>query len=198
MNQKQYPRESLHWPNLQFQVFALCCLVSYLLQKLSLLNLRVVNIFFFWSVHTGYSLDVTIFGQTYIEPGVPYNVSCTVDEYRDNRKTTFSTSLSSGVQLGTTIVWYYKPYGCFLWSNATVTDCRNASCACDDNGLTTHWTYNTPLILSPPVMFRCFTTDNDSRIVQSDPFEANLPRKLQILLTSTIRDLQKESDQEVN
>ncbi|CAC5380571.1 unnamed protein product [Mytilus coruscus] len=134
-----------------------------------------------------HGLNVSISGQTYIEPGVPYNVSCTVDEYRDNRKTTFfTTQLVEKV-----IVWYYKPYGCFLWSNATATDCRNASCACDDNGLTTHWTYETPLNLSPSVMFRCFTTDNDSRIINSDLFEAKIPCKLQILLTSTIRDLIK-------
>ncbi|CAC5360968.1 unnamed protein product [Mytilus coruscus] len=117
-------------------------------------------------IHIVHSLDVTISGQTYIEPGVPYNVTCTVNEYRDNRKTTF-IALIPGQIYADIIVWYYKPYGCFKFQIPTSTDCRNASCACDDNGLATHWIYTLPSDLSTSVTFKCATSDNDNKIVES-------------------------------
>ncbi|CAC5360967.1 unnamed protein product [Mytilus coruscus] len=115
------------------------------------------------------SLDVTISGETYIEPGVQYNVTCTVDEYRDNRKTTF-VAIIPGEQNKETIVWYYKPYGCYEFQIPTSTDCRPASCACDDNGLTTHWIYTSPSDLSRSVKFQCESSDNNNTIVKSTEF----------------------------
>ncbi|CAC5360970.1 unnamed protein product [Mytilus coruscus] len=112
------------------------------------------------------SLDVTISGQKYIEPGALYNVTCTVNEYRDNRKTTF-LAIIPGKQFEEIIVWYYKLYGCFKFLVPTSTDCRNASCACDDNGLATHWIYTSPSDLSTSVTFQCESSDKDNKIVES-------------------------------
>ncbi|CAC5425782.1 unnamed protein product [Mytilus coruscus] len=118
---------------------------------------------------TVHSLDVTISGLTYIEPGVPYNVTCTVNEYRDNRKTTF-LAIIPGEQNEEIIIWYYKQYGCFEFQVPTSTYCRVASCACDDNGLTTHWMYNTSSDLSRSVTFQCESSDSEHNIVESTEF----------------------------
>ncbi|XP_063442035.1 hemicentin-1-like [Mytilus trossulus] len=124
-------------------------------------------------VQTIFSLNVGISGYPYIEPGVPYNVSCTVDEYQDNRRTTFFAR-TTDTYLEETTVWYYKRYGCFQLMSPVSILCINASCACDDNGLTTHWTYDTPSHLPTPVIFTCFSSDNESRIAQSDVLEPTI------------------------
>lgn len=61
-----------------------------------------------------------------------------------------------------------KQYECFQFMSPVSILCINASCACDDNGLTTHWTYDTPSHLPTPVIFSCFSSDNESRIANSD------------------------------
>ncbi|XP_052067799.1 hemicentin-1-like isoform X2 [Mytilus californianus] len=121
----------------------------------------------FSNVQTVHSLNVGISGHPYIEPGVPYNVSCTVDEYQDNRRTLFFAR-TADTYLEETTVWYYKKYGCFQFMSPVSILCKNASCACDDNGLTTHWTYDTPSHLPTSVIFTCSSSDNESTIVESD------------------------------
>lgn len=127
-------------------------------------------------MQTIYSLNVTISGYPFIEPGVPYNVSCTVDEYENNRRTSFFAR-TADTYLKETTVWYYKQYGCFLFMGPVSIPCINASCACDENGLTTHWTYDTPSHLPTPVMFTCFSSDNESRIANSDMLVPTILRK---------------------
>ena len=98
---------------------------------------------------------ISISGETYIEAGVPYMVTCNVSSFVNNRRTTYSTIISDNDRIdfyiahSTTSGYYYED------STNGFTVCPNSLCSCDTDGLATHWIYNTPTDLASPVTFRC-------------------------------------------
>jgi hypothetical protein len=112
---------------------------------------------------------------TYIEPGVPYNVTCTVSEFLKNRRTGYSAIISSDditafvIHVVTGECVYRSPTGTLL--------CQSSICSCDTDGLATHWIYNTPTDLASLVAFRCSSKNNEGILISSEQLIPTIPSK---------------------
>jgi hypothetical protein len=121
--------------------------------------------------------SISISGETYIEAGVPYMVTCNVSHFLDIRETTYSAKIEDNdpfffvIANPTTSSCYYQD------STGDFTVCTNSLCSCDTDGLTTHWIYNTPADLSSTVTFRCTSADNDGKFHNSGPWKPTVPCK---------------------
>ena len=127
-------------------------------------------------IHCIWCFTINISGETYIEPGVPYNVTCTVSEFLENRRTGYSAIISSADIIDIVII-HLVTGECVYRSPTGTPLCQSSICACDTDGLATHWIYNTPTDVSSTVTFRCTSTDSDAISHTSDPWTPTVPSK---------------------
>jgi hypothetical protein len=106
-------------------------------------------------------------GETYIELGVPYNATCTVSDFLENRRTTYCASISNDDITDFDII-DLTTGGCVY---------RTPANSCDMDGLATHWTYSTPTDLSSSVTFRCTSKNNEGSLFSSAPWIPTVPSK---------------------
>ena len=119
--------------------------------------------------------SINIYGDTYIEAGVPYMVTCNVSESKEDRITILHAKISDTDQLTFTIR-HSTTFGCYYLSDIYVL-CQSSLCSCDVDGLATQWTYNTPADLSDPVRFRCSSSNNNGGLQTSEPWTPIVPSK---------------------
>jgi hypothetical protein len=117
-------------------------------------------------IHCIWCFTISISGETYIEPGVPYNVTCTVSEFLENRKTIYSAIISNHDITDFAII-DTTTAGCLYRAPTSVLSCQSSLCSCDMDGLATHWTYSTPTDLSSSVTFICTSKNNEGSLIGS-------------------------------
>ena len=127
-------------------------------------------------IHLSHCFTINISGETYIEPGVPYKVTCTVSEFLENRRTSYSAIISSDNITQFTIV-HLASGECVYRTPTGVPLCPSSLCSCDTDGLATHWIYNTPTDLASSVTFRCSSKNNARTLTSSEPFIPAIPSK---------------------
>ena len=128
-------------------------------------------------IHFMWCFPINISGETYIEPGVPYKVTCTVSDFVENRRTTYSAILSSD-DITEYVIFDSVTGGCNNKTQITSFSlCQSSICSCDMNGLATHWTYNTPTDLITMVTFRCASKNNKGMLTTSEPLIPSVPSK---------------------
>jgi hypothetical protein len=131
-------------------------------------------------IHSIRCFTINVSGETYIEPGVPYKVTCTVSEFRANRKTIYSATISEDDATDIVIV-DLETGTCVYRAPAAYPPCQSSLCSCDMDGLATHWTYNTPTDLSSPVTFICTSQNNEGYLNRSDAWIPTVPSKCFVL-----------------
>jgi hypothetical protein len=120
---------------------------------------------------------INISGETYIEPGVPYKVTCTVSDFLENRRTTYS-AIMSGDDITEYIILDRVTGGCNYKTPITSYSlCQSSICSCDMNGLATHWTYSTPTDLVTMVTFSCASKNNEANYINSEALLPTIPSK---------------------
>jgi hypothetical protein len=124
---------------------------------------------------------VNISGETYIEAGVPYMVTCSVSQYRDNRVTIYRAELSEA-DTQTLIIAHSNTTGCYYQETGGYVPCQSGLCSCDMNGLATHWTCSTSANLLSPVTFRCSSKDNDGVVQTSSAWTPIIARKCLVFM----------------
>jgi hypothetical protein len=128
-------------------------------------------------IHLSHCFTINISGETYIEPGVPYKVTCTVSQFLENRRTTYSAIISSDDITRYTILDSITG-GCnYKTQTTSYSLCQSSICSCDMNGLATHWTYNTPTDLVTMVTFRCESIKNETNLINSEALLPTIPSK---------------------
>ena len=120
--------------------------------------------------------NIIISGETYIEAGVPYLVTCNVSHFVDIRRTSYNSRIADNDPI-VIIIAHSTTSGCFYQEDASFIPCPNSLCSCDTDGLATHWVYNAPTDLSSTVIFRCTSTDSDAKLHTSDTWAATVPCK---------------------
>ena len=123
---------------------------------------------------------INISGEIYIEPGVPYTVTCTVSEFLENRRTIYSATISNDDVTDFVIV-DLNTGTCVYRTVAGFPLCHSSICSCDADGLATHWTYNTPTDLSSSVTFSCTSKNNEGSLNGSDGWIPTVPGKCFVL-----------------
>ena len=118
-------------------------------------------------IHCIWCFTIMVSGETYIELGVPYNVTCTVSDFLENRRTTYCASISNDDITDFDII-DLTTGGCVY---------RTPANSCDMDGLATHWTYSTPTDLSSSVTFRCTSKNNEGSLFSSAPWIPTVPSK---------------------
>jgi hypothetical protein len=127
-------------------------------------------------IHCIWCFTISISGETYIEPGVPYKITCTVSEFVENRRTVYSAFIS--IYDITEISIYHVATGECVYRTSTGTPlCQSSICACDTDGLATHWIYNTPTDLASSVAFRCDSKNNEGKLISSEQLIPTIPSK---------------------
>ena len=127
-------------------------------------------------IHSIWCFTINISGETYIEPGVPYKVTCTVSEFLENRRTIYSASTSNDDTTEFVII-DLTTAGCVYRRSTSSPSCQNSLCSCDMDGLATHWTYITPTDLSSSVTFVCASKNNEGSLISSDQWIPTVPSK---------------------
>ena len=127
-------------------------------------------------IHCIWCFTISISGETYIEPGVPYKITCTVSEFVENRRTVYSAFIS--IYDITEISIYHVATGECVYRTSTGTPlCQSSICACDTDGLATHWIYSTPTGLASLVAFICESTNNEGILINSEQLIPTIPSK---------------------
>jgi hypothetical protein len=121
-----------------------------------------------------FTIDIS--GDTYIEPGVLYIITCNVSHFLESRRTIYNAKISITDQLDFSI-FHSNSFGCLYRVPGEYTLCQSSVCSCDVDGLATHWTYNTSADLSSPVTFRCSSKNNDGNLETSKPWTPTIPCK---------------------
>jgi hypothetical protein len=124
---------------------------------------------------------INISGETYIEAGVPYMVTCSVSQHRDNRVTLYSAELSEAVAQ-TFIIAFSNSNGCYYQETGGYVPCQSGLCTCDMNGLATHWTFSRPDSLSSPVTIRCSSKDSHDVAQTSSAWKPTIARKCLVFM----------------
>ena len=119
---------------------------------------------------------INISGETYIEAGVPYLVTCSVSQHRDNREIIYSARLSEADR-ETFIIAHSKSIGCYYQGSGGYIPCQSGLCSCDVNGLATHWIVNTSDNLPSTVIFSCSSTGNTGVLQTSNRWTPTIARK---------------------
>jgi hypothetical protein len=134
-------------------------------------------------IHLSHCFTINVSGKTYIEPGVPYKLTCTVSEVQENRHTKYSAILSNGgiteieiIDVATGECVYRAPSGTPL--------CPSSICSCDTDDLATHWIYSTPTDLGSSVKFRCESTNNEGSLTSSNTFIPAIPSKCLVFMVN--------------
>lgn len=119
---------------------------------------------------------LNISGETFIEPGVPYKVTCTVSELLDNRRTIYVATISNA-DITDFVIVNLKTGGCVYRTTAGFLPCQSSICSCDMDGLATHWTDSTPTDLSSSVTFKCTSKNNEGSLIGSDSWIPTVANK---------------------
>ena len=127
-------------------------------------------------IHCIWCFTISIYGETYIEPGVPYNVTCTVSHLLEDRKTSYSVIISND-DITEFDIYDRTTGGCLYRTPTSLLSCQSSLCSCDVDGLATHWTYSTPTDLSSSVTFRCTSKNNEGYLINSVPWISIVPSK---------------------
>ena len=127
-------------------------------------------------IHSIWCFTINISGETYIEPGVPYKVTCTVSDFLENRRTFYSASTSNDDTTEFDII-DRTTAGCVYRRITSSPPCQSSICSCDMDGLATHWTYITPTDLSSSVTFICTSKNNEGSLIGSVPWIPTVPSK---------------------
>ena len=127
-------------------------------------------------IHCIWCFTISISGETYIEPGVPYNVTCTVSDFLENRKTLYIAIISNDDTTDFVII-DRTTAGCVYRRITSSPPCQSSLCSCDMDGLATHWTYSTPTDLSSSVTFICTSKNNEGSLIGSVPWIPTVPSK---------------------
>jgi hypothetical protein len=127
-------------------------------------------------IHCIWCFTISISGETYIEPGVPYKVTCTVSDFLENRRTIYSASISND-DITDFVIIDLTTGGCIYRTPASFPSCQSSLCSCDMDGLATHWTYSTPTDLSSSVTFRCTSKNNEGYLNSSVRWIPTVPSK---------------------
>ena len=127
-------------------------------------------------IHCIWCFTISISGETYIEPGVPYKVMCTLSEFLKNRRTGYSAIISNADI--TDFVSIHLVTGECVYRTSTGSPlCQSSICVCDTDGLATHWIYNTPTDLASSVAFRCTSKNNEGYLNSSEQLIPTIPSK---------------------
>ena len=126
-------------------------------------------------IHLSHCFTISISGETYIEPGVPYKVTCTVSHFLKGRRTGYSATISSD-DISEISIYHTVADECVYRITIGTPRCPSSLCSCDTDGLATHWTYNTPTDLALSVAFRCSSTEN-ATITTSEALIPAIPCK---------------------
>ena len=126
---------------------------------------------------------INISGETFIEPGVPYKVTCTVSEFQENRRTGYSAAISNEDRVELVIIHLASGECVYRTHNGTST-CPSSVCSCDTNGLATHWIYNTPTNFASSVKFRCNSKPNGGTLTYSELFEPTIASKCLVFMVN--------------
>jgi len=121
-----------------------------------------------------FTIDIS--GDTYIEHGVPYMVTCNVSHFLDIRRTTYFAKISDDDKLSFDIA-HSPSIGCYYLDSGKYTLCQSSVCSCDVDGLATHWVYNTSADLSSQVTFSCASENNEGNLETSKPWTPTIPCK---------------------
>jgi hypothetical protein len=81
---------------------------------------------------------INIYGETYIEAGVPYIVTCNVSQVKEDRTNYFYSKISN-INQSIFTLRHSSILGC-LYLSGTYVLCQPGVCSCDIDGLATHWT----------------------------------------------------------
>jgi hypothetical protein len=127
-------------------------------------------------IHSIRCFTINVSGETYIEPGVPYKVTCTVSEFLKNRQTLYSAIISSE-DITDILIIHVVTGECVYRSSTGTPLCQSSICACDTDGLATHWIYITPTDLASSVAFRCDSTSNEGILISSEQLIPTIPSK---------------------
>ena len=117
-------------------------------------------------IHLSHCFTINITGETYIVPGGPYKVTCTVSDYLENR-TTIYNAIKIGDDITEFKIFDIKTDGCLYRPLLNPLPCQSSICSCDLDGLSTNWIYSTPNNLSSSVKFRCTSKNNEKALVSS-------------------------------
>ena len=123
---------------------------------------------------------INISGQTYIVPGVPYKVTCTVSHFLENRRTFYSASISKDDATDFNIIDIMTA-GCVYRTNIGFPPCQSSICSCDIDWLATHWTYRTPTDLSSSLKCVCSSKNNEGSLIGNDAWIPTVPSKCFVL-----------------
>ena len=115
-------------------------------------------------IHCIWCFTISISGESYIEHGVPYNVTCTVSDFLENRRTIYS-AITSNDDTTEFVIIDLATAGCVYRRITSSPPCQSSICSCDMDGLATHWTYITPTDLS--VTFICTSKNNKGYLIGS-------------------------------
>ena len=72
----------------------------------------ILTILFYTGIECVWCFTINIYGETCIEAGVPYLITCNVKQFKVNRITNFNASISDTDQLGF-IIRHSTEFGCF-------------------------------------------------------------------------------------
>ena len=127
-------------------------------------------------IHCIWCFTISISGETYIEPGVPYKVTCTVSEFLKNRRTGYSAIISNA-DITDFVIIHLVTGECVYRTSTGTPLCQSSICACDTDGLATHWIYYTPTDLASSVAFRCDSKNNEGILINSEQLIPTIPSK---------------------
>jgi hypothetical protein len=145
-------------------------------------NIPIVNCIVV-GIHLSHCLAINISGDTNIETGVPYKVTCTVSEFKENRRTAYSAIIID--EDITELVIYHLASGeCVYRTNNGTPTCPSSVCSCDTDGLATHWIYTTPTNFASSVTFRCNSKSNGGSLTYSEPFEPTIVSKCIVFMVN--------------
>jgi len=131
-------------------------------------------------IHCMWCFTINISGETYIEPGVPYKVTCTVSHFLKNRRTGYSAIISS-YDITQFVIVHVVTGECVYRTSTGTPLCPSSLCSCDTDGLATHWIYNTPTDLASPVTFRC-ESRNEGILTSSEKLIPTIPSKCLVFM----------------
>jgi hypothetical protein len=134
-------------------------------------------------IHLSHCLAINISGDTYIETGVPYKVTCTVSEFEENRRTGYSAIITDE-DITDLVIIHLASGECVYRTNNGTPTCPSSVCSCDTDGLATHWIYNTPTDCALSVTFRCNSKTNGGILTYSELFEPTIASKCLVFMVN--------------
>ena len=98
----------------------------------------ILTILLYTGIKCVWCFTINIYGETYIEAGVPYIVTCNVSQVKEDRTNYFYSKISN-INQSIFTLRHSSILGC-LYLSGTYVLCQPGVCSCDIDGLATHWT----------------------------------------------------------